>query len=745
MLVKLMRWVKSAGLLPRVSESERQALDAGTVWIDGELFGGKPDFERILREPYPALSAEEQAFLEGPVEELCRMADAWEIFTRREVPEPLVRFMRENGFFALNIPKAYGGKAFSALGKSAVLAKLSPVSSALYNWVSIPSSIGSPELIAEYGTDAQKQHYLPKLARGEFYSCFGLTEPSAGSDATSIKAEAIVFRDALGGLKLRMNFRKRYITMAPVANLISLACQLRDPDNLLGKGRAPGITVVLLEKGTPGLHMGDRHDPLGAPFANGPVEGRDVVVPVDNIIGGAEGAGRGWTMLMEALAGGRIISLPASAVGGALWLARHVGAYSTVREQFGIPIGAMEGVRERVARIAALSYMMEGARVYSCGAVDAGHRPSVVSALMKYATTHLARELTNDAMDVMGGAAIMRGPNNFMHEGYATVPIAITVEGANILTRTLITFGQGTVRCHPAALDVVHAVERDDARLFRRALWRWTTHFAGAVLRSLAGALTRGWIVRTPGAGPFAVYYRRLGWSSARFAVLTNLLLFFVGADLKARGKLSGRMADVLTWMFLAIAALRRHEAEGRRAEDAPLVHWSVQYALQQIQMAYDGVYANFPGVVGSWSRTVGRLLLWLNPLGSGPADDLDAGAAATIQSATEQWRRLTHGQHEAAGKAGAGRLLQAFRLVTDARPILAALNRALRKGQLRKAPVAELARQAVAAGIIGPREVELLEQAAAARLSAIEVDFFAAGDLAGVGSGAPAEIRAAA
>lgn len=743
MFQTLMEWVKKAGMLPRISETERAALEAGSVWIEGEFFTGKPDFERLLAEAYPQLRREEQEFLDGPCEELCRMVDPWEIFSTRRVPDRVRKFMEENGFYALNIPEEYGGKAFSALGKSSVLCKVTGLSSAIYNYISIPNSIGSPELIADYGTEEQKKHYLPKLATGEYYSCFGLTEPTAGSDATSIEAEAVAFKaKGKGGkIKLRLNFRKRYITMAPVANLISLACKVRDPDNLLGKGEDVGITVVLLHKGEKGLHIGDRHDPLGVPFPNGPIEGKDVVVPADNIIGGPERAGQGWRMLMEALSGGRMVSLPASAVGGAIAAAGHVGRYSMVREQFGIPIGYMEGVRERVARVAALSYMMEAARIYSVTAVDNGHRPSVVSALMKYGTTDLSRTLTDDAMDVCGGAGIMRGPNNLLHEGYAQVPIGITVEGANILTRTLITFGQGTVRCHPHALEVVEAVENDDVDGFRQSVLGWIGHFAEVAWRSLAHGLTRGLFVRTPGRSEAARYYRRLAWSSARFALLTNLLLFFVGGELKARGKLSGHMADVLTWQFFAIATLRRYKAEDRRQEDLPLVRWSLDYAFARIQESFEAVYANFPGyTVGLWLRTVGLLGLRLNPIGRPPSDKLDAAAAGCIQRAGSQLDRLTAVQFQAPeSDRGAGRLRRAFRLDAEAQPLRKRLHEAVKAGRVAAGEPEAMVAAAEKEGVLTAEETRLLRDAEAAKLAAVEVDHFTPEEFFGEeASGAP-------
>ena len=441
--------------LPKISETEWQALEAGTVWIDGEYFTGNPDFKRVLDENYDQLSTEERAFIDGPCQELIDLFDRHEVAETRVVPDHVMQFIKDKGFMGLLIPKEYGGLAFSTLAISSVMAKLSPYSVMVGTLVVIPNSLGAAELIKHYGTDEQKSHYLPKLASGELIPCFGLTEPTAGSDAASIQAEGVVFKDDDGELKLRLNFRKRYITNAPIANLISLACKIDDPDNLLGKGREPGITVVLLHKGTPGLEIGDHHVPIGEAFYNGPIVGQDVIAPVENIIGGPDYAGLGWKMLMEQLAGGRAVSLPAGAVGGMRSVAAVTGAYSMVRQQFGIPIGEMEGIQDKVGRIAAMTYLGEAARVFACSAVDAGQQPPVTSAILKQYTTELARELATDGMDVFSGAGVMQGPNNILGKGYCGAPVGITVEGANIMTRTLIVFGQGATRCHPNALNAV--------------------------------------------------------------------------------------------------------------------------------------------------------------------------------------------------------------------------------------------------------------------------------------------------
>jgi acyl-CoA dehydrogenase len=631
-------------LLPRMSQTEREALEAGTVWLDGELFSGRPDFRRMLAEPYPKLTGRERAFLDGPVEEACRMVDPWELSKRRELPPEVWAFLKRERFFGLTIPQEYGGHAFSALACSTIFAKLASRSLPLSAVVLIPNSVGPAELLLAYGTDAQRRHYLPRLARGEEIPCFALTEPEAGSDAASLTSQGVVFRGADGRILLRLDWKKRYITLAPVATLLGLAVRLRDPENHLGQGEDVGITCVLVSTSTPGVEIGRRHDPLGIPFPNGPTEGRNVVVPLDAVIGGAAGAGRGWTMLMEALSAGRSISLPAQSVGGAKLVARVVGAYAAIRRQFGRPIGRFEGLEEPLARIAGLTYLMEAARVFTCGAVDAGQRPAVVSALLKYQETELLRGLVLDGMDVLGGAGLCRGPRNVLADGYTGAAIGITVEGANILTRTLIVFGQGAIRCHPSIQREVAAVDAGDGKGLARALLGHAGFFLGNAVRAALLGLTRGLLSRPPVSGPTARSYRRLAWASARFAVLTDLALLTLGGKLKFREKLSGRFADALSWMFLGFCTLRRFEAEGRRKDDLPLVDWVLEHSLAEIQKAFDGIYRNFGGPLGWWMRGPAAFWSRLNPIGAPPGDREGSRVAALLQIPGEQRDRLTEG-----------------------------------------------------------------------------------------------------
>ncbi|HET9209267.1 MAG TPA: acyl-CoA dehydrogenase [Thermoanaerobaculia bacterium] len=732
--MSLLHLARTRGLLPRISDTEREALEAGTVWVDGEFFSGRPDFRRMLAEPYPSLTERERAFLDGPVEEACRMVEPWELNRRRELPPEVWAFLKRERFFGLTIPEEFGGLAFSGLACSSIFGKLASRSLALSAVVLIPNSVGPAELLLAYGTEEQRRFYLPRLARGEEIPCFALTEPEAGSDAASLTSEGTVFRARDGRLSLRLSWRKRYITLAPVATLLGLAVRLRDPENLLGKGEDLGITCVLVPTATPGVEIGRRHDPLGIPFPNGPTEGHDVVVPLDAIIGGAAGAGHGWKMLMEALSAGRSISLPAQSVGGAKWVARVTGAYAAVRRQFGSPIGRFEGIEEPLARIAGFTYLMEAARVYTCGAVDSGQKPAVISAVMKLQQTELLRRLVLDGMDVLGGAGLCRGPRNLLADGYTGAAIGITVEGANILTRSLILFGQGAIRCHPYAQKEIRALAEGDARAFRRALLGHAGFLLGNLIRSLLLGLTRGRLARSPVSGPTARYYRRLAWASARFAALADLAMLSLGGKLKLREKLSGRFADALSWMILGVCALRRFEAEGWREEDLPLVRWALDESLVRVQEAFEGIYRNFEGPFAFWMRGPAAFFCRINRLGAHPSDREGARLATILQAPGEQRDRLTAGLF----LPGAERLERAFLLSVQSREILEKVRAASRAGTIPAGPPESLLDAAVATEVLDLSQAALVREAAEARREAIEVDSFTLEDYLGLADAPP-------
>ncbi len=720
-------------LVPEMSATEREALEAGDVWIDGDLFSGRPDFRKLLAEPYPSLTGAEQAFLDGPVREVCDLVDPEATRRRKALAPEVWAYLKEHRFFGLALPPSYGGHGFSSLALSTIFGTLVSRSPTLSSVVLIPNSVGPGELLLEVGTDEQRERYLPRLARGDEIPCFALTEPTAGSDAAALSSRGELFRGEGGELMIRLDWHKRYITLAPIATLIGLAFRLFDPDNLLGKGEDVGITCALVDASLPGVEIGRRHDPMGSPFPNGPTRGRGVTIPASEIIGGVEHAGRGWRMLMEALSGGRAISLPAGATAAAKHIARVTGAYSVVRRQFGLGIGRFEGVEEPLARIAGFTYLLEAARVFTCGAVDAGHRPSVVSALIKYNSTEIVRQLAADGMDVLGGAGICRGPRNLMADVYTGAPIGITVEGANILTRTLIVFGQGALRCHPYAHRLLESIRRGDGATFFKTLLKQAAHVARNAVAGLALGVTRGRLARSPVKGETARYYRRLRWASARFALWADLAMFAYGSRLKLRGKLTGRFADALSWLYLGFAALRRFEAEGRREEDLPLVHWAAQYSLSRVQDSLEGVLANFDApLLGALARGPARWWARLAPLGRPPADALGKRAAAVIRQPGAQRERLTRHLHAPAERDDPRRVLErAFELTVEAAPLERRLRQAVRAGRLPRRALDEPA-LAVDAGVLDDDERRRLERAAAARLEAIQVDDFSEEELVG-------------
>jgi acyl-CoA dehydrogenase len=726
--VPVMKIMKALKFLPVISDTERTALTAGTVWIDGDLFSGKPDWDKLVREPYPDLNAEERAFLDGPCAEVCRMVDDWKVFQERDLPQNVWNYLKEHGFFGLIIPKEYGGKGFSASMNSAVVAKLSSRSGPLGITVMVPNSLGPAELLVHYGTEAQKQHYLPRLARGEEMPCFALTEPGAGSDAGAMSANGVVFEGEDGELYVRLNWTKRYITLAAISTVLGLAFKLRDPDNHLGKGEDVGITCALIPSSTPGVELGRRHDPLGVPFYNCPTEGHDVVVKLDEVvIGGRGGIGIGWRMLMESLAAGRGISLPASSTAQAKMCARSVGAYAAARKQFGIAIGKFEGIQEALARIGINAYTLEAARRTTCGGLDAGAKPAVVTAIAKYSFTELARQSVTDAMDILGGKAISMGPRNPIAHAYIATPISITVEGANILTRTLIIFGQGAIRCHPFAWKEVQAVEANDGRAFDAAFFGHVGHVVRNLARAVVLSITRGHLSRAPVSGPAAQYYKKLSWASASFAITADMAMALLGGDLKRKESLTGRFADVFSWLYLGNAILRRFEAEGRQKEDVPFLHGSMQRCLAEIQKGFDGIFRNFDhplagpvlrGPIALWSR--------LNTIGGGLTDHTAHQVAEALQKPGEQRERLTSGMYiPTATDETIGQLEHALELCTRADAIDRRVRDAVKKKRLTRKATTALLQDAVQLGVITADERELIGRAEVARAAVVAVDDF--------------------
>ena len=723
----VMKGMAALNFLPSISDTEKEAIDAGTVWMEGELFSGRPDFKRMLEQDYPSLTADEQAFLDGPVQELCDMTDDWAVFQRRGLSEEVWEFIKRERFFGMIIPKEYGGLGFGASANSAVVAKVATCSTVLGITVMVPNSLGPAELLIHYGTESQRRRYLPTLADGRDIPSFALTEPNAGSDAGAIEASGVVFKRD-GELYVRLNWNKRYITLAAVSTVLGLAFKLYDPENHLGKGKSLGITCALVPTGTPGVVLGSRHDPMGVPFYNCPTHGHDVELPLEEtLIGGSDWAGRGWRMLMECLATGRGISLPATSTGGIMHVGRVASAHAVARRQFGLSIGKFEGIEEPLARIGGFAYIMEAARRYTNGAIATGAQPAVVTAIAKYNFTELARKGINDGMDILGGNAISRGPRNLLAHAYINTPISITVEGANILTRTLMIFGQGAIRCHPYALKEIQALERNDVKAFDDAFWGHVGHVGRNKARALLLTLTRGRLAGSPVSGPTARYFKKIAWASASFGFLADVAMGSLGGDLKRKEKLTGRFADIFSWMYLCTAVLRRWEAEGRRTEDLPLVEWSMDYGLHQMQLAFDGLYKNirvpglswlFRGPVAAWSR--------FNPLSNGPSDAAGHAVARAVQTPGEQRERIFGGSYVPTDTTrGVARLERAMRAAVVAEPYERILRNAIRNREVPLGSVAESVSAAVAAKLLTADEAGILLEAEELRDDVVQVDDF--------------------
>ena len=598
----VMNVMRQLGVVPQISATERTALEAGVVWVEKDLFSGKPNFENILKEPYGKLTDEEQRFLDGPVEELCKMANPWQIWKNREVPDDLWQFVKDKGFLGMIIPKEYGGLGFTAMAHSEVVMKVASRSLPTSITIMVPNSLGPAELLIHYGTDAQKKHWLPRLAKGLEIPCFGLTEPLAGSDAGSISSDGIVFRGEDSKLYIKLNWNKRWITLAGISTVVGLAFRLKDPENLLGRGEDIGITCALIPSNLKGVDISHRHDPLTIPFYNCPTSGKDVIVPLEEaVVGGVTGCGQGWSMLMECLAAGRGISLPAQSTGGAKLAYRTASSHALIRKQFGVSIGKFEGVEEPLARIGAGTYAIEAMRRFTLGALDKGLKPPVVTAMMKYQATEMGRRMVNDAMDIMGGAGISLGSRNLIAEGYVATPIGITVEGANIMTRTLIIFGQGALRCHPFAFDEVSAIENRDVNRFDTAFWGHIGHVVRNGCRSILLSLSRGYLASAPKGthSKVRIHYRRLHWASATFAILADIAMGSLGGQLKMKEKITGRFADIFSQMYMSTCVLRRFHEEGQRDEDLPYVQFFLKHSMAEIQNGFDGLFDNLkiPGL----------------------------------------------------------------------------------------------------------------------------------------------------
>jgi acyl-CoA dehydrogenase len=719
-------------MIPAMSETEQTALAAGTVGWEGELFAGKPDWKKLQDIPFLELSVEEQAFLDGPVEELCDMLNQWEITHRDADLNPQTwEFLKKNRFFGMIIPKNYGGMGFSALAHRAVLQKISSVCPVAGSHVAVPNSLGPGELLVHYGTEEQKAYYLPRLVRGEEIPCFGLTGPTAGSDATSIPDYGIVSRGDYKGksvVGIKLNFDKRYITLAPVATLVGLAFRLYDPEGLLGGKKDLGISLALVPRNTPGLVIGTRHLPLNVPFQNGPIRGKDVFVPLDALIGGIESAGQGWRMLVELLAVGRAISLPSCSTGGVKMAAFAAGAYARIRKQFNVPIGRFEGIEAPLARIAANAYSTSALSRMTATAVDLGEKPAVPSAIAKYHATEKGREVIIDTMDIHGGKGIILGPRNYLGRAWQGMPIWITVEGANILTRSMMIYGQGAIRCHPYVLREMDAAGIQDPikriDVFDTLLFGHIGYSIRNAVRSLVLGMSFGKFAAVPKDRLTAKYYQKLSRYSAALAFLSDVAMLTLGSRLKQKEHISARLGDVLSQLYICSAMLKRYESIGRPAADQAILAWAFHDSIYKIQFALQLVVDNFPSRV---MRVLLQAIIF--PFGRRermPGDRLTHKVAQLLLAPSDTRDRLTHGIYKSArARHPVGLMNQALPQVIAAEPLERKLLKALKTGDIEGITWEQQLESAVAQGILNPQEAEIMVRVRALVMEIIAVDEF--------------------
>ena len=726
--------IKKLGLLPKISETERIALTSGNTWIDSELFSGNPNFDKIFNEKFPKLTAEEKSFLDNEVEEVCKMCIDYEVQLRRDLPPEVWQYLGDKKFFGMIIPKEFGGLGFSAYAHSCVVEKLASRSVVLAITTMVPNSLGPAELLLHYGTQEQRNKYLSRLANGQELPCFALTEPNAGSDATSIISNGVLFKDNDGSIKICLNWNKRYITLGAYASLIGLAFQLRDPSHLIFPHEDVGITCALIPHDTLGVRQGRRHDPLSTPFVNSPINGENVIIDIDAVIGSHKGLGKGWQMLMECLSVGRGISLPSTSCGGSKMVIRAVTAYASIREQFGTAIAKFEGVEEIIARIASRTYALDAMRRFTAGAVDSGIKPAVIGAIAKYHSTEIFRQNINDGMDILGGSAIIRGPRNILANAYFSTPISITVEGSNVMTRSLIQFGQGSIMSHPYAYKEITALQNNDSKTFDQVFFSHIGNLFSNILRSILLSITRGYWNLHP-AEYFSrdlsiVYRKKIAWCSATFAVLGDFALARYGGNLKRKEKLNGRFGDALSAMYIAISILRKYEFNNRNPQEKAIATHALNEQLNKAQKAIDGIYQNIFGPVGKILISPFALFARCNIFCKESSDELGKNVVSNITKNGSAREDLTYGifvsndRHD-----NLGRLENAMRLNEIAQNASSKIKKAVKSKYLPNKPVNDLIDLAFEKSLIDLQEKHQLHDAKTAMLDAIQVDEYSLDD----------------
>ena len=720
--------IKKLGLLPKISETEKIALTSGNTWIDSELFSGKPNFDKIFNQNYPKLSDEEKSFLDNEVEEVCRMCVDYEVQLRRDLPPEVWQYLSEKRFFGMIIPKEYGGRGFSAYAHSCVVEKLASRSAVLAITTMVPNSLGPAELLMHYGTDAQRNYYLPRLANGQELPCFALTEPTAGSDATSIISNGVLFKDNDGKIKICLNWNKRYITLGAYASLIGLAFQLRDPQHLIFPQEEIGITCALIPYDTVGVRQGRRHDPLATPFVNSPINGENVIIDIDAVIGAQAGLGKGWQMLMECLSVGRGISLPSTSCGGSKLVVRTVTAYASIREQFGTAISKFEGVEEIIARIASRTYALDAMRRFTAGAVDSGIKPAVIGAIAKYHSTEIYRQNINDGMDILGGSAIIRGPRNILANAYFSTPISITVEGSNVMTRSLIQFGQGSIMSHPHAYKEILALQNNDLKAFDHEFFSHIGNLFSNILRSILLSVTRGYWDLHPAEyfsrDLMVTYRKKIAWCSATFAVLADFALARYGGNLKRKEKLNGRFGDVLSAMYLALSILRKYEFNNRDILEKSIAEHALREQLTKAQKGIDGIYQNIFGPFGKLLILPFALFARFNIFCTESNDNLGKKVVNNIVKNGKARDDLTAGIYVSKDRLdNLGRLENAMYLNEISQIASQKIKKAVKSGYLPNKPVHDLIDLSFEKGLINLQDKHQLHDAKTAMLDAVQVD----------------------
>lgn len=721
--------IKKLGLLPKISETEKIALTSGDAWVDGELFSGRPDFKYIFDQKFSKLSREEKAYLDNEVDQVCKICKDYDVQKLNDLPPRVWKFLEDKKFFGMIIPKKYGGLGFSGLGHSAIIEKLASRNVPLAITAMVPNSLGPAELLLHYGTKKQQDYYLPRLATGKELPCFALTETGAGSDATSIESNGVVFKDKDGQIKIKLNWKKRYITLGGVATIIGVAFKLRDPNKLIGDKEEVGITCALIPSKTKGVIQGRRHDPLATPFINSPLDGRNVVVGLDAIIGGVKNAGKGWKMLMESLAAGRGISLPSTSSGGAKMVLRAVGSYSGLRQQFGTAIGKFEGVEEVIARIAYQTYTADAIRVFTASAVDLGIKPAVVTAIAKYHSTEIFRNVINDGMDILAGRAIIRGKRNLLANAYFSTPISITVEGSNIMTRSLIHFGQGAIMCHPHAYKEIKALDEGNVKDFDAAFFAHINHLVQNFTRSILLSLSRGHLAKSAPVKNCMVkcYSKKIAWASSTFAFLGDIALAKFGGNLKRKEKLNGRFGDVLSALYIAISILKKFEEEGCQKEMQPIVSYAVKKQLMAAQTAIEGIYQNlFTGFFSKLIFTPFAFFARFNAFTCPPTDKAQHQVVKDLIKNSKIRDQLTENIYVVDDKNdNLGRLENALKVYEKTLPLITKIKKNIANGNLPKKPIKSLLKQAQEQSILTIAQANQVNDCLKIVTDAMEVDHY--------------------